>query len=281
MSLEIKGSVGSGCTNDKADVIVVQELLNHHIAFGLLTDTKALKLTGKADTPTVRAIKRFQERGVILKPDGKIGPAGPTWQHLVNPPNSLRIQSEAIGLSALGRFFGPVGTINPEAWNVALESLSDHAGDRRLRSGRLLTLIDFRIPQNSERLWVVNLAERRILHHALVCHGAGSGATAIPKSFSNQGGTKQSCVGAFITRHSWPSTLGKVSGRAMGLWGLDKTNSNAQSRGIHFHGATYVKPGGVSQSWGCFGTMASVNETLVDLLQRGHFVYAYGGKSWM
>jgi hypothetical protein len=67
----------------------------------------------------------------------------------------------------------------------------------------------------------------------------------------------------------------------MELWGLDKTNSAAMSRGIHFHGASYVKPGDVRHSHGCFATMPSINEALIDLIQRGRFVYACGGKSWM
>ena len=278
---EIQESVGSGGRNHKGDVIMVQELLNHHIAFGLLTDTSPLKLTGKADAATIKAIRTFQERVVIQKANGRVDRNSETWSHLSQPPNTHRIRAEAIALSAMGRFLGPVGTVDSELWHAALEALFDHSGDNRLRSGRIVTLVDFRRSKNTERLWVVDLQKRSILHETWVCHGAGSGSGTVPSSFSNKSGTHKSCVGPFITRHSWPSQLGKVNGRAMGLWGLAKTNSAAKARGIHFHGASYVKPGSVSQSHGCFGTIPSVNEALVDLLQRGHFVFAYAGKAWM
>jgi hypothetical protein len=278
---DIQEAVGSGGKNHTGDVIIVQELLNHHIAFGLLTDATPLKLTGKADAATIKTIRAFQERVVIQKPDGKVDRGGTTWHHLSQPPNTQKIRAEAIGLTALGRFFGPVGSIDTELWNRALASLLAHSGDKRLRSGRIVTLVDFRKSKNERRLWVVDLRTRSILHETWVCHGSGSGAGTVPTSFSNQSGTHKSCVGPFLTRHSWSSQLGGVNGRAMGLWGLEKTNSNAKNRGIHFHGASYVKPGSVGQSHGCFGTIPSVNETLVDLLQKGHFVFAWAGTSWI
>ena len=55
----------------------------------------------------------------------------------------------------------------------------------------------------------------------------------------------------------------------------------------HPGGASYLAPAfgaGLefrSSSCGGFGSILSVNEALVDLPQRGHFVFAYAGKAWI
>jgi hypothetical protein len=117
-----------------------------------------------------------------------------------------------------------------------------------------------------------------------VAHGNGAekkGQPDVPTKFSNEKGTHLSCVGAFVTRHSWPSTLGKdTTGRAMGLYGLDATNVNARWRGIHFHGAVYVKPDSVKNSHGCFATQTKENKDVIGRLEKGSFVYAYAGPLW-
>jgi hypothetical protein len=117
-----------------------------------------------------------------------------------------------------------------------------------------------------------------------VAHGSGTDGSrqgTIPTNFSNTARTNLSCVGSFITRHTWGSGLGGVSGTAMGLTGVDSTCSNAQFRGIHFHGAKYVKPHVVGNSHGCFATQPAENESIVKLIRHGSFVFAYAGKAWL
>jgi hypothetical protein len=113
MVFEIHDSVGTGGKNHTGDVIVVQELLNHQVAFGMLADGTSLELTGKADTRTINAIRLFQERVVIQKPDGRVDRNGKTWHRLVEPPSRFQARAEAIGFASVGRFFGPVGDIDP------------------------------------------------------------------------------------------------------------------------------------------------------------------------
>jgi peptidoglycan hydrolase-like protein with peptidoglycan-binding domain len=74
----ITAAVGSGCTNNKSDVRLVQELLNEKgISVGV---------DGLFGNNTAAAIRNFQKGGVnFSNPDGRVDPGGKTWQALNNP----------------------------------------------------------------------------------------------------------------------------------------------------------------------------------------------------
>lgn len=77
---DIAKSVGSGGRNNKADVRVVQTLLNNFIhALGL----PALDPDGDCGDKTVKAIRKFQSQVVGLSsPDGRVDPGGRTMNAL-------------------------------------------------------------------------------------------------------------------------------------------------------------------------------------------------------
>lgn len=78
----ISASVGEGGENHRADVIVVQHLLNHHLASPHLP----LHVDGNCGPLTIRAIKEFQHRCIRLNPpDGLVEPAGVTFRALTGP----------------------------------------------------------------------------------------------------------------------------------------------------------------------------------------------------
>jgi hypothetical protein len=72
----ITGSVGTGGANRAADVRVIQELLNRHMArFGL----PPLIVDGLCGPKTSEAVRRYQQMVVKLTmPDGRVDPAGLT-----------------------------------------------------------------------------------------------------------------------------------------------------------------------------------------------------------
>ncbi len=39
----------------------------------------------------------------------------------------------------------------------------------------ILSVIDYRLPSTSERLWIINLDQKKLLYHSLVAHGKKSG----------------------------------------------------------------------------------------------------------
>ncbi len=76
----IGASVGKGGTNDLADVLVVQHLLNDWLASA---GKPAIATSGAGDAPTLAAIVAFQAQVMKApRPDGLIGPGGATWRAL-------------------------------------------------------------------------------------------------------------------------------------------------------------------------------------------------------
>jgi len=80
MKLRLTGTIGSGKTNHKIDVKLVQALLNVNLRqeYGI-----ELNISGKCDDDTIAAISDFQQYVVkMAKPDGWVGLNGGTFREL-------------------------------------------------------------------------------------------------------------------------------------------------------------------------------------------------------
>lgn len=174
--------------------------------------------------------------------------------------------------------------IKKDLWDAAAESYFRNF--HHLDKPNLFTLVDYRIPRNEKRMWILNFAfgKPTLVEHTWCAHGKGSGgrnATSVGKN------NYQSCVGGFVTGGTWKSYLGQGTKEgpktqyAMSLKGLDPTNDNAWKRGIRWHGAKYVKPGNVANSWGCICPPNKVNDRVVKMLAHGSFVFTYFGDAAM
>jgi hypothetical protein len=98
--------------------------------------------------------------------------------------------------------------------------------------------IDYTIPSREQRLWVVDLKQRKLLFEEYVAHGKGSGDD-IPNAFSNRNGSHQTSLGLFLTH----TTYEGGNGYSLKLHGLSKGfNESAMERLIVMHGAPYVNP---------------------------------------
>lgn len=96
--VKITQSVGRGGANVKADVIVVQELLNKQRIPGA---TSPLKPDGNAGPQTIARIELFQERIMNMKkPDGRIDPGGKTLEKLAGAvvKNDFQLSSQGVAL---------------------------------------------------------------------------------------------------------------------------------------------------------------------------------------
>jgi hypothetical protein len=135
-------------------------------------------------------------------------------------------------------------------------------------------LIDFRLPSNKKRLWVIQ--DHKILVNCRVAHGIKSGRVKTTH-FSNQHESNMSCIGTFLTGDEYQS---EQIGRAMYLHGMDKgVNDNAFQRGIRFHASTYLsdaflkKNGRIGRSLGCFTTEKKYNDIIIDVCKSGTLVH--------
>ena len=167
-------------------------------------------------------------------------------------------------------------TLRPEALRAALE-----ARERVIAAGQelrpILTVIDYSLPSTARRLWVFDLAERRLIFHELVAHGRGSGED-FAQTFSNVEGSLMTSLGAFLTGETY---VGK-NGYSMRLHGLEPgVNDLAEARYIVMHGAPYVteefarRVGRLGRSHGCPALRPEIARPLIDAIKDRSLLYAW------
>lgn len=141
----------------------------------------------------------------------------------------------------------------------------------------LLTIIDYSLPSTQRRLWVIDLARKRVLFHELVAHGKNSGEER-SASFSDAPGSLMSSIGLFRTAEVY---RGK-HGMSLRLDGLEPgINGRARERAIVVHGASYVSERSLSKlnqlgrSWGCPAVSIESHQKIINLIQGGTALFAY------
>ena len=78
------------------------------------------------------------------------------------------------------------------------------AGYERLKSGgqimqaHILSVVDFSLPSNQKRLFVIDVLKGELLFHTYVSHGKNSGKL-VAKKFSNKASSFQSSIGFYTT----------------------------------------------------------------------------------
>jgi hypothetical protein len=148
---------------------------------------------------------------------------------------------------------------------------------KQLRKAHLLTIIDYSLPSNQPRLWIIDLKQQQLLLHTWVSHGQQSGQL-LAHTFSNQSGSHQSSLGVLITGTPY---WGK-HGCSLNLHGMEPNfNSNAYQRRIVLHGAAYAKPeflarhGYLGRSWGCPAVNPQLAMPLIQLIRDGSLMFTY------
>ena len=185
----------------------------------------------------------------------------------------------------------PPANIPDDLWAEAIRSLGDHGN--QIGDLENIAIIDYRRPNSQERMWIVQVATGQVVLHTKVGHGANSGSKyGAPTNFSNTKDSHMTSLGAYVTGGTYASSAGhlgckdrnvpakkcdarrKVRGVARRVQGLDSTNSQAASRHIIIHGASYSTDNTGGRSWGCFVTTPETNKKVVALLDKGSFLYA-------
>jgi hypothetical protein len=164
----------------------------------------------------------------------------------------------------------PLLQIALEGYELLLDSQSVSRTD-------VITIIDFSLPSDKERLWVLDLLNGKVLFHCLVSHGRNSGGlTAV--SFSNVPGSNASSPGFYTTGETY---YGK-HGLSLMLDGLEEgINDNARRRSIVMHGADYVSDdfirryGRLGRSYGCPAVPVELNKEIIETIKGGSCLFIY------
>lgn len=141
----------------------------------------------------------------------------------------------------------------------------------------ILTIVDFSLSSVKERMWVIDMEQKRVILQTLVSHGIKSG-TAYAKFFSNQNESFKSSLGFFITGETYQGKHGlslKLDGQEYGL------NDKARERAVVIHGASYVskalaqKQGYIGRSQGCPAVAPEVAPSLIQKIKNQSVLFIY------
>ena len=151
------------------------------------------------------------------------------------------------------------------------------AADKGAVKKPVLTVIDYSLPSNKQRMWIFDLNKERLLYNTDVAHGKNSGMDT-PHHFSNKVSSKETSLGTYVTRNTYMGS----KGYSLNLQGLERGfNDNAFNRRVVIHGAWYVEPdfikkaGRAGRSWGCPSIAKTLAKPVINTIKGGSVVFAY------
>lgn len=167
--------------------------------------------------------------------------------------------------------------LKAEVLRMALRATGCAAEQGLVKRKNLLTVIDYSLPSSQPRLFVFDLAAKKILFRELVAHGKNSGDN-LAQFFSNSPGSLATSLGLFVTADPYVGS----NGYSLRLKGLEEgVNDMAWERAIVMHGAPYVSRaavralGRIGRSWGCPAVRKEVARKMIDTLRGGSPIFAY------
>jgi hypothetical protein len=145
----------------------------------------------------------------------------------------------------------------------------------------VITIIDFSLPSDKKRLWVLDLINGKVLFRCLVSHGRNSGEL-MAENFSNTPGSNASSPGFYATGETY---IGK-HGLSLMLDGLEMgINDKARVRAIVIHGADYVSSdfirdhGRLGRSFGCPAVPKELSNEIIQTIKGGSCLFIYVPKT--
>lgn len=148
---------------------------------------------------------------------------------------------------------------------------------KKIKRKEVLTVIDFSKPSNQERLYIIDMCNRKIRYKSIVAHGVNSGRL-YARHFSNENNSRKSSLGFYITTTTY---TGKYD-LALRLDGMEHSNNHASSRGVVMHAAKYAtyefleqNGGTLGRSFGCPAMPYENFHQVVDWIKEGSCLYIY------
>ena len=167
--------------------------------------------------------------------------------------------------------------LSDEIFSRALQGWKTMNEKYYLENPGVLSIADLSQSSNLKRLYVIDLAEKKVLFNTYVAHGRNSG-DEFAKSFSNRPESYMSSLGFYITENTYEGLHGlslKLNGVENGI------NDIAMQRGIVMHGAPYVSKsfieryGRLGRSQGCPAVPEELCSPIVNSIKGGSCFFMY------
>lgn len=185
-----------------------------------------------------------------------------------NEKSRATVLYEKLDLETLG--------LSKEAFSSAMLGF-ENLSFSRIIDKETLTICDFSRSSAGKRMFIIDLANEKLLLNTYVAHGKNSGGEFATK-FSNTPESLQSSLGFYETGQTY---IGK-HGLSLRLKGLDgRFNDKAMERTIVLHGADYVNEGRLrnggymGRSWGCPAVSKEESAKIIGLIKNGTCFFIY------
>ncbi|MBA2649196.1 MAG: murein L,D-transpeptidase catalytic domain family protein [Legionella sp.] len=205
-----------------------------------------------------------------------------TSPHTSTPPSLPKVAAKTHAFcssdikSQLKHLCNQAPKLNPRVLKLALTAYKNATKQGSVKK-QVLTVIDYSMASNKQRMWVFDIKKEQLLYNTFVAHGRNSGMNTA-SHFSNRESSKQSSLGTYITKNTY---MGH-KGYSLNLKGLDKGfNDNAYNRRVVVHGAWYMEPsfirkaGRAGLSWGCPAIAQTIAKPVINTIKNGSVVFAY------
>lgn len=149
--------------------------------------------------------------------------------------------------------------------------------DQDLVKKEILTIIDFTLSSKQKRMWVLDMANNKVLLHSVVSHGKNTGGE-FATNFSNTVNSLQSSLGFYVTGETY------IGGNGLSLFidGMEEEfNSKARERYVVIHGADYANPESISnrgmlgRSYGCPAVPTALTKEFIDTIKGNSVLYIH------
>jgi L,D-transpeptidase catalytic domain len=147
----------------------------------------------------------------------------------------------------------------------------------QLRNNEVLSICDFSLSSRRKRMFIIDVAEKKLLMTTWVAHGRNSGGE-YARSFSNSAESHKSSLGFYVTRNTYFGDHGlalKIKGLENGI------NDKADERNIVIHGSEYVGSGYLQsnrvngRSFGCPAVPVKDTEKVISTIKGGSCLFIY------
>ncbi|HTQ64488.1 MAG TPA: murein L,D-transpeptidase catalytic domain family protein [Puia sp.] len=167
--------------------------------------------------------------------------------------------------------------LNAKAFEYAWRGYHNLLKTGTLTKTNVLTICDFTQSSRRKRLYVIDVAKRKLLYNTYVSHGMNSGVE-YATSFSNRPESFKTSLGFYVTSKTY---VGR-NGLSLKVTGLEKGYNNlASKRGIVIHGADYIgaeylkNNGEMGRSLGCTAIPNQMNPKVIKSIKNGSCFFIY------
>ncbi|MGN6802777.1 MAG: murein L,D-transpeptidase catalytic domain family protein [Ginsengibacter sp.] len=186
-----------------------------------------------------------------------------------NEVNSMMFIYDSLQLDDLG--------LSKQAFTEGLRGYNVLRSEGKLNNDNVISIADFTLPSTQKRLFVIDLANHKLLFNTYVAHGRNSGKEYANR-FSNSPDSHMSSLGFYVTLQTYYGEHGlslRLEGEEKGI------NDNAESRAIVIHPADYVSEntvrslGFLGRSFGCPALPSKLAPSIIKTIKDGSCFFVY------